>query len=131
MPGRARPPRRRSRACARTVFPAPVSPVITLRPPESSRRACSISRRFCTDSSRSIAQGLPASGDGTGSARQASELLAQAQIEARSVALRERRNILREARDKRLGGPELTDRAAVDRHQERLVGAVVQQQLIV
>ena len=51
----ALPPISRSSECARTVFPAPVSPVIALSPSPSRNSARSISSRFSIRSSRSIA----------------------------------------------------------------------------
>src|SRR4051812_20988142 len=54
MPDLGFPPRSRSSACARTVFPAPVSPVMALRPGSRRSSARSISRRFSTLSSLSM-----------------------------------------------------------------------------
>src|SRR4051794_19842938 len=70
IPDFARPPRSRSSACARTVLPAPVSPVRTLRPGARRSSARSIRRGFSTRSSESTVPGLPAPGDGFCSALQ-------------------------------------------------------------
>ena len=57
IPARGRPPSSRSSAWARTVLPAPVSPVSTVRPGPSRSSARSISRRFSTRSSSSTPRG--------------------------------------------------------------------------
>src|SRR3954452_1143784 len=61
MPDLGFPPRSRSSACARTVFPAPVSPVMTFSPASRRSSARSIRSRFSTLSSVSM-RGRVASG---------------------------------------------------------------------
>src|SRR5918992_2923389 len=122
MPLRGLPPSSRSSAWARTVFPAPVSPVRTLRPEPNRSSARSISRRFSTRSSSSTRQGLPTDPDGsrlrssfvTGSAREPAEALAQAVIEARARQLRQHRGRARELDVDVLARVELDDRPPVD-----------------
>ncbi len=65
MPARERPPIKRSRACASTVLPAPVSPVSTFNPGPNASSARSISSRFSTRNSHNTATGVPASTDGS------------------------------------------------------------------
>ncbi len=69
LPGalRGRPPSSRSSACASTVLPAPVSPVIAFRPPAQRSSARSISSKFWTRNSASIVRrGLAGDADGCG-----------------------------------------------------------------
>src|SRR3989442_2631320 len=121
MPERGRPPSSRSSAWARTVLPAPVSPVMAVRPGPRRSSARSISSRFSTRSSRSMGPGLPAVDDGAGwrvpsvtgplrnrrdrygevadggSARQAPELLAEAVVEGRARHLCQQHLVVVEA----------------------------------
>src|SRR5947209_3339511 len=106
IPRRALPPRSRSRACASSVLPAPVSPVTTLSPGARASSARSSRSRFSTRSSSSMGDVLPAASDrpgwaglglrppaapsgDSGQAGQAPELLPQAAVEARPRNLRE------------------------------------------
>src|SRR5204862_945036 len=62
--GRALPPISESSECAKVVFPAPVSPVITLRPPVNRSSARSISSKFSMRSSWSTQPLLAMGRDG-------------------------------------------------------------------
>src|SRR4051812_538766 len=65
MPDRGLPPSRRSSAWARTVLPAPVSPVRTFRPGPTRNSARSMSRRFSTRNSWSTPSSEPTGPDGS------------------------------------------------------------------
>src|SRR3954453_17735186 len=100
MPGLARPPRSRSIAWASTVLPAPVSPVIALRPGPGRSSARSSSSRFSILSSSSTRPGLAAARDGVAPReliRQPPELLPQAVVEARARGLGDQHLVVLEA----------------------------------
>src|SRR3954469_20947546 len=139
MPGRGFPPSNRSSACASTVFPAPVSPVITFRPGSSRSSARSISRRFSTRSSRSMRRVVASAPDGkarTGvrfteasqnrgervaSVGQPSELLPEAVVEGGAGDLREQHLVVRERDVQRRTRLQLADGAAVGRYPHLVV----------
>src|SRR5215210_5565474 len=102
MPGRGLPPSSRSMAWASTVLPAPVSPVRAFRPGPRRSSARSISSRFSTRSSWSIARRCTSRAGRIRSPppparvpsqlfREPPEALAQAVVEARPRELGERR----------------------------------------
>src|SRR5215216_6019729 len=124
MPARGFPPSSRSSACASTVLPAPVSPVSTLSPGPRRSSARSISNRFSTRSSSSTEprwyqppptdRPVPAGGSHSGG--EASELLAQAVVEACPGYLGQAAALRPEANVEALARRKLAHRPAVHRH---------------
>src|SRR3712207_4791394 len=154
MPERGLPPSSRSSAWARTVLPAPVSPVSTLSPSPSRSSARSMRRRFSTRSSSSTRWMEPPGADGSpprarlrnarvhydpwcydsGTVRllsQAPEALPQPVVEARARKLGEQRVRAREVDRDVLARGDLRRRPAVDVHLDRLLaGGVVNRQRV-
>src|SRR5215207_6436514 len=120
MPERAFPPRSRSSAWASTVFPAPVSPVIAVRPSPGRSSPRSIRSRFSMRSSSStvqVYQRAPTEPPGRDElVGEASELVAQPVVEARARQLRQLRAARLEADGHAVFAREHADLAAVRGH---------------
>src|SRR4051794_30487003 len=123
MPDLGFPPRSRSSACARTVLPAPVSPVMTLSPASRRSSARSIRSRFSTLSS--VSMRAESHGDRTEKpnacsygdlVRQAPELVPEAVVERRARDLCEQHLAVLEGDVHLPARLEVRHRPAVRRH---------------
>src|SRR5918997_123241 len=125
MPERGLPPSSRSSACASTVLPAPVSPVITVSPSRGLSSARSIRSRFSirsSSSTRPVYQRGPTERPRRYAlVGQPPELVAEAVVERRARQLGEQRLALLEADPDGLSGPRGADPAAVGGHVHRLL----------